>query len=168
VALVVKMRLRVFVTVLCFLGNACAHSRREFDMKGSKMNSDLLLLAKASPSLTGEFVLHCQLKNVGEKTESFFFLPFPPYIQVRLKQNGVNVDLNPAILRRVRVSKKDIISLKVGESHVFDFEITRREYVWPAAGIYEATIVYTGSGKIEGIKVWTGQIESNTFKLEFQ
>jgi len=66
------------------------------------------------------------------------------------------------------MSKKNIVSLGLGELHAFDVKVIREEYVWPEPGLYEAKIVYSmGSGKVEGIKVWTGQVESNVFQLQF-
>jgi hypothetical protein len=115
------------------------------------------------------FKIHCRLKNISNKKLSILLIP---HINVETKitsSSGETKNMQSTLLFRIQVSKNDILLLEAAESHEFDLELTKKNYSWPQSGTYKMQLAYSNSRtKVDGISVWTGQVESNTFPVSFQ
>lgn len=155
-----------FTVDLFYQGFGIAEERNMTD-KG-KEEASLALSAKVLRTEHGEYAVICSLKNIGSKSIKCFLLPYCPWINVQINHNGKTQDLKPAILRRVLISKKNIVSVEAGQLYSFQLSVMKKEFIWPAPGNYAARIIYQqNANKVEGVNLWTGRVESNSFDLDF-
>jgi hypothetical protein len=139
--------------------------------KAELMSNKGMLALKADANLLpgGEKILiHCSLTNLGDVETRVLVMPSVNVDLQILSKEGRWTDLPLTILRDVHIGKDSIFTVKPNEAYSFDVRIDRRYYEWPATGTYEARMVYRNAlEKVESVRLWIGQVESNTLKIEF-
>lgn len=160
----------IFIASLSVFGITCARGKGHLKKTGEvtlKTDYPLVFEIISVSVVPGSTTVHCELRNPGNHD---VMLLFHPYHDVEILIHDVSEIkvLQKTLLLRLEIGKDTLIPLAKGTVHAFALNLTRENCIWPESGNYKAILRYAnGLPEVERIKVWTGQVESNTFQLEF-
>ncbi|MFA6349747.1 MAG: hypothetical protein WCY12_02305 [Candidatus Omnitrophota bacterium] len=157
-----------YVLLNCVLAEDLVSNRGD-TMSGK---SDLVFeveLAKQTYKIDESITLKCKLKNIGE--EVINLMPnFSTDTIIYLKRENQDqaVPFAPRILPKILIKKDRIIELMPKQFYYFEIVLCKEIFIMPReSGHYKLYLVNRSlMREFEGIRIWTGEIESNIVSFE--
>lgn len=114
-------------------------------------------------------IIKCNISNLGHDSINLHPILFMDLlINLKYQDSPEVMPFGPKILLKELIRKEDIIKLDPGEIYSFKRTVSKDTYIMPSkAGHYEFYVTYSNLVKeLGGIKLWVGEIKSNTVKFE--
>lgn len=126
---------------------------------------------KQEYKLEESIILKCNITNLGETTinlKPILFMDIEIHLKYR-NEEGV-LPFGPKVLLNELLRKEDVIKLNPRDSYSFIRTIDKRNYLIPnKVGQYELYVIYRNlMNELGGIKLWTGEVKSNTVMFEIK
>lgn len=158
----------ILINISCASSNNLIPNKEDIIQMSNilKLNIEL---NKQVYSLEEPIVIQCTIINLENNTINLKPILFMD-LEIHLKYENEKeiVPFGPKVLLKELLRGEDIIKLESGRSYSFSKTIDKKIYVMPSKfGRYELFAIYRNLTKeLERIKLWTGEIKSNTVEFE--